>query len=277
MYSVKEYWAGVARSWAGNDAQDLSPVLHPGAPDWFNAAIDRLQARAWQRGLSYCDPGNAHFVLDVGCGTGRWLRRLLQRGFRPVGIDLTSSMLQRATAGSLGCPLLAASAECLPFPDGHFDLVSSVTVVQHLPEPCQERALKEMARVLRPGGHLVVLELIRGRAPHIFSHRPHEWIERVSSAGLSLVCWFGQEFLLLDRPFVRFAQVLRALAGHPSTASMPASPAGTAGGSKPNPLTKRLYWLGRRIPVRFSEWIEPIAQRVCPSGWATHGVFVFRK
>ncbi len=197
MYSVKEYWAGVARSWAGNDAQDLSPVLHPGAPDWFSAAIDRLQARAWQRGLRYCDSGNAHFVLDVGCRTGRWLRRLLQRGLRPVGIDLTTSMLQRAAAGSLGCPLLAASAECLPFPDRHFDLVSSVTLVQHLPEPCQERALKEIARVLRPGGHLVVLELIRGRAPHIFPHRPQEWIERVSSAGLSLVCWFGQEFLLL--------------------------------------------------------------------------------
>ena len=277
MYSVKEYWAGLAKSWAGSDAQDLSPVLHPGAPDWFNASIDRLQASAWQRGLRYCDSGNAHLVLDVGCGTGRWLRRLAQRGLRPVGIDLTTGMLQRASAGGLGCPLLAARAEHLPFPDGHFDLVSSVTVVQHLPEPCQERALKEMARVLRSGGHLVVLELIRGRAPHIFSHRPQEWIDRVSSAGLSLVFWFGQEFLLLDRPFVKLAQMLGALAGHPSKASLPEIPAATAGGSQPMPFGKRLYWSVRRITVRFSEWIEPIAQRVCPSGWATHGVFVFRK
>jgi len=277
MYSVKEYWAGLAKSYAGTRAQDFFAVLHPGAPDWFNAAIDRLQTVAWHRGLSYCEPGNGHFALDVGCGTGRWLRRLVQRGLWPVGIDLTAGMLQRAAAEGLGSPLLAASAEHLPFLDGCFDLVSSVTVVQHLPQPAQQNVLKEMARVLRPGGHLVVLELIRGRAPHIFPRPPREWIAYGSSTGLSLVCWFGQEFLLVDRVFVNLVQMLRGLAGRAGAASLPETTVGTGGERQPQPFAKRVYWSLRRVTFKLSEWLEPMAQSVCPRGWATHGLFVFRR
>lgn len=90
-------------------------------------------------------------VLEVGCGTGLIMRGLEGRAKTLKGVDISPGML--AEARRRGFDVYEGRAESLPFADGSFDLVYSFKVLAHVPEI--ERALGEMARVLRPGGHLV--------------------------------------------------------------------------------------------------------------------------
>jgi cyclopropane fatty-acyl-phospholipid synthase-like methyltransferase len=60
------------------------PFLHPGAPALFNELVDKLQYRAVRRALQMAGVARVARVLDVGCGTGRWLRRYQGLGFHEV-------------------------------------------------------------------------------------------------------------------------------------------------------------------------------------------------
>lgn len=277
MYSWKEYWDNVASSYGGADARGLAPVLHPGAPEWFNSTIDRLQERSWRRGLRRCGIAAGARVLDVGCGTGRWLRRYRQMQIRALGLDATQDMLRRAVAVGLDSPVVAARAQKLPFRDGAFDLVSDVTVVQHIPSSEQAGVLAEMVRVLRPGGHLLLIELIRGEAPHIFPRNPAGWIEAGNAGGLRLIFSEGQEFLLFDQVMVRAAQGLRRVAGGKQGSPLPAQDDASTLQRRRQSAGKSVYWAMRRISCKVSEWAEPLVQKACPISWATHALFVFQK
>jgi ubiquinone/menaquinone biosynthesis C-methylase UbiE len=90
-------------------------------------------------------------VLEVGCGTGLILEKLARLARRAEGVDLSPGML--ALAQGRGLSVREGSATELPFPDASFDVVVSFKVLAHVPDI--ERALSEMARVCRPGGHVV--------------------------------------------------------------------------------------------------------------------------
>jgi SAM-dependent methyltransferase len=97
-------------------------------------------------------------ILEVGCGTGGLLAAAAQAGLAVVGVDVASRWLvaarRRLADLGLSVPLLAASADRLPWPDGHFDTIVADSVLEHLDDPAG--ALREWSRVLRPGGHLLV-------------------------------------------------------------------------------------------------------------------------
>jgi SAM-dependent methyltransferase len=101
-----------------------------------------------------CPPGRARDVLDAGCGTGamlNWLERYA-RGGKVFGIDISPDALAFCRERGLG-NLARASVMALPFADATFDLVTSFDVlVQVQGEGADERAMREMFRVLRPGG-----------------------------------------------------------------------------------------------------------------------------
>jgi SAM-dependent methyltransferase len=102
-------------------------------------------------------------VLDVGCGDGMQAIALARRGAIVTAIDPDPAMLAaaRMNAAAAGTPLdlVRGRIEALPFADGRFDLVLAVTVLCFVRET--DRAWAEMARVLRPGGRLVIGELGR--------------------------------------------------------------------------------------------------------------------
>lgn len=101
-------------------------------------------------------------ILDVGCGTG-YLARILAAVVTPsghvTGVDPSAAMVEHARRRSPGnCTFLVGEGQNLPFPDGSFDAVVSTLAVHHIPAEARPRALREMFRVLRPGGRLVVAE-----------------------------------------------------------------------------------------------------------------------
>ena len=100
-------------------------------------------------------------VLDVGCGTGRFLHQLAlaHPKLRYFGLDLSPYYLQHARE-VLGhvehLSLVADKAEAMPFRDGTFDVVTSVHLFHELPKPVRRQVYAEMFRVLRPGGLCVI-------------------------------------------------------------------------------------------------------------------------
>jgi ubiquinone/menaquinone biosynthesis C-methylase UbiE len=103
-------------------------------------------------------------VLDVGCGTGYFVR-LLAQTVGPdgvvVGIDASPEMIDyaRRTSRALNnCEFSVEAAEALSLPDQRFDVVVSSLFLHHLPPEIQSRAVGEMQRVLRPGGALLIAE-----------------------------------------------------------------------------------------------------------------------
>lgn len=105
--------------------------------------------------------GSPRRVLDVGCGTGYLLRRLARqwpRASELAGTDPAPSMI-RAAEGSARDERLrfsAGTAERLPYPDNCFELVVSTTSFDHWSD--QQAGLRECARVLVPGGRLVLVD-----------------------------------------------------------------------------------------------------------------------
>lgn len=274
MYSPKDYWSSLAEGSESRDRSGFAPVLHPQAPPWFNQAIDSLQFRALRRALAIAAISPGARLLDVGCGTGRWLRRYIELGFSPVGLDATLGMLRIACSHQTRVPLTVGLAQSLPFSDSVFDCVSDITVVQHIPYDLQSTALREMVRVLRPGGRMILLELTRGKGSHIFPRPPGDWISEVESHGTTLIDWFGEEFFLPDRLFVLLAQIVY---GWKSNHVDQTESTSAIHSSRKSSLTRGLYWRLRRITVPFSVWTEPAIARICPAFLATHAVFVFRK
>lgn len=115
-------------------------------------------ALALLRAHAFAGTGRA---LDAGCGTGgtlRWLRAEFP-ALRVVRLDVAPEALRyvRANPAPGGVRALRGSATALPFGTAVFDLVVSLDVLQHMPEEADEvAALREAARVLRPGGLLLV-------------------------------------------------------------------------------------------------------------------------
>jgi ubiquinone/menaquinone biosynthesis C-methylase UbiE len=274
MYSPKDYWASLAEGYDSVDASGFAPVLHPQAPAWFNQVIDKLQFHALQRALAIATIRPGARFLDVGCGTGRWIRRYEELGFSPVGVDATTGMLRIARAHQTSAPLVTGLACSLPFSDATFDCVSDVTVVQHIPRELQPKALQEMVRVLKPGGRMILLELIRGRDSHIFPRPPHDWIREVESCGTTLIKCFGQEYFFPDRIFVRMAQAIFRAKGKAVDQAQSALPR-TA--SDDYSMARRVYWQLRRITVSISAWTDSPLTKIFPPSMATHAIFVFRK
>jgi demethylmenaquinone methyltransferase/2-methoxy-6-polyprenyl-1,4-benzoquinol methylase len=119
---------------------------------WKRWVYDIIGARADER------------ILDVGCGTCLFEELVEGQGCRVVGLDLTEQMIRIGQSKRIRCieALMVGDAESLPFPDDVFDIVVSCYVPKYVDIG---RLADEMARVLRPGGRVVLYDFVRPRGP----------------------------------------------------------------------------------------------------------------
>ncbi len=165
------------------DAPHSCDYFTPVRRYWWNADFLELMARRWALSA-------ARSALDVGCGVGHWsavLRALLPAKATLLGIDReprSVAIARDVAAGAPGPPRhhLVATAEALPFPDASFDLVSCQTLLIHVRDP--RAVLREMLRVLAPGGLLAVVEPNNSIVPLVAGHAgplaPAQLAERVA-------------------------------------------------------------------------------------------------
>jgi len=137
-------------------------------------------------------------VLDVGCGDGEFALELTKRGARVTGIDASTAMIQsakrRAKQHNADINFQVAVAEQLPFQAEQFDVVTAITILCFVGDAAP--VFREIARVLRPGGRLVIGELGKWSS----------W-----AAARRIRAWFGSRLWRQGR--FRTASELRDLAG----------------------------------------------------------------
>jgi ubiquinone/menaquinone biosynthesis C-methylase UbiE len=107
-------------------------------------ALQMLEARL--------SPGSK--ILDIGCGTGHLAGELMRRGYEAWGVDLSDAMVRYAREHYDKDRFQTGDIERIPFPDNSFDGVMCLGVVEYLSS--DEAALREMWRVLKPGGWAVI-------------------------------------------------------------------------------------------------------------------------
>ncbi|MFI5062902.1 MAG: class I SAM-dependent methyltransferase [Streptosporangiales bacterium] len=146
-------------------------------------------------------------ILDVGCGTGYLLRQFAARcpqAAELTGIDPAPAMIDAARAAAAGGRLrwLPGTAEHLPFPAGTFDLVVSTTSFDHWAD--QQAGLEQCARVLVPGGWLVLTDQFSAwLAPTLIASRHHKGRTRrratrlLTAAGFQAIQWHSIEAVII--------------------------------------------------------------------------------
>jgi len=215
-------------------------------------------------------------ALDIGCGFGRWTRWLAQHGAAAIGVDPTEGMLEAARRASPETiTYRSMSATALDFPADHFDIVTCVTVIQHLKPEEQNDAIAELARVLRPGGEAVVLDLkdLGDKGKIVYPRAAPDWIRTYGAHGLRVERWEGQEFVPLIRGFRWLSERVGALFGLGSDQlEGPSLLEQTRGRG-----LFQVAYAGLWVLVQLSRPLEPLCRWVLPPSWARHGCFVFRK
>ena len=172
----------------------LSSTVHAAGPD-----LEQARQLVQQSRLSGAS------LLDVGCGAGHLCFALAPFFERVVATDLSSAMLAtvRAAAAQRQLPQIEvqqASVLDLPFPDGHFDMVASRYSAHHWHDV--SAGLREMRRVLRPGGVLMMIDLMGDESPlvdthlqtiellrdpsHVRDYSPSQWRSMLQIAGWEL-------------------------------------------------------------------------------------------
>jgi SAM-dependent methyltransferase len=116
------------------------------------AMVDALAAAVGEQGSDGADSR----ILDAGCGAGRMSRYLLGRGCSVEGVDLSPGMVAMARRDTPGVRFAVGSLADLPYADDTFGGVLLWYSIIHTPPAGQDRIFAETARVLRPGGHVLV-------------------------------------------------------------------------------------------------------------------------
>jgi demethylmenaquinone methyltransferase / 2-methoxy-6-polyprenyl-1,4-benzoquinol methylase len=130
----------------------------PRGYDRMGSMLSFGQDPRWRRALvAAVDPQPGQRILDVATGTGMVAAQLARRGARVVGLDQSEEMLAVARRRfGTGVELVLGEAEQLPFADAEFDALTFTYLLRYVDDPAA--TLRELARVVRPGGRIGMVE-----------------------------------------------------------------------------------------------------------------------
>ena len=220
--SVKRQFGPVAANYATSN-------VHVAGPDLL-AMLAAAGLRGGER------------VLDAGCGAGHTALAFAAGAAEVIAVDLTEAMLAQgrklaATRGLSNISFKRGDVEKLPFADSSFDIVTSRYSAHHYPHP--HTALREFARVLKPGGMLLLADVVAPDSPahdtflntiellrdpsHVRDHTIGQWLHMAQAAGLAaelvgqwpLRLEFESWVARMNTPFLAITQIRALIEGAP--------------------------------------------------------------
>jgi trans-aconitate methyltransferase len=182
-----DYWDAHARRFGDLDYErdpgGLANVCGPGQPLWLSRHLARSQLRVFEELVSALPrPAPDATALDVGTGAARWARLLAEAGYRTTGIDLQHNLIEDDRRRFPGIEFHEVALQEYE-PEGEFDVVCSVTVLQHIPFEEQVVCIRRLREMTKTGGRALVLEHIVDQSPHVFSRTAEGWQAVFEDAG----------------------------------------------------------------------------------------------
>ena len=169
----------------------LMVARYDGLADWYDAEFQPspLEGDAWQVARRLVGEGSGA-LLDIGCGTGAYAAALAELGWTVTGVDLSEDMLRRAR--EKGVNAVRADAADLPFEDASFD--AALSIFTHSDFDDFPAALREVARVLRPGAQFVYIGV------HPCFVGPHSYYVRAVGVPRLHEGWYRREGHYMEAP-----------------------------------------------------------------------------
>lgn len=252
-----------------NPKDELDPVISEGG-GLVNRFVDYAHHLGFRKALEQLarkiGPLEGRQVLDLGCGRGRWVKEYASRGAHVTGVDVSPEAIEVLSREMPQHNFLCQDLSRLAVPEKHFDVINSVTVLQHLPEDAQLVALGRVREALKPGGHLVLLENLVDHEPDVFAHDLREWIGLVEATGLRVVWSAGSNYEVLLRIVRRLRKPISKPAGVPSLAIA----------TRNRPTFKHRPGNLLRLAVAYPSFPLEWALDKVPLVRPTHGVMIFR-
>ena len=273
---ISDYYRRVHQEALLRDADDsLGPVIGPNASDLVNRFTDFAHRLGMRRAFGFIEREWGSFVgravLDLGCGRGRWAKEYSSRGAEVTGADISLDAISWLTTEMPQHHFISRDIAALEFPDQSFDVVNSVTVMQHMPHWKQHVTLGLISRWVKRCGYVVLLENILALdEPHVFPHSSEKWIEMAQATGLECVYCCGSNFEVLFRVQGYISHRVCVSGTAKRTASYSIAPVRPRSGANRIKVGAKSFLAAASFPL---EWACQKVPLVRP----THRVMIFRK
>lgn len=147
------------------------------APQWDSLRQAFFSDRVREKAYAVVGVREGAVAADIGAGTGFMTEGLLRRGLQVIAVDPSQAMLaeiERKFAAAEGIECRLGEADRLPIPDETVDYVFANMVLHHVEKPPQ--AIKEMVRILKPGGRLVATDLDEHHFEFLQTEQHDRWL-----------------------------------------------------------------------------------------------------
>lgn len=196
--TAQKYWRENYKK--KSKAGDIGFVCFPDKSRFFNSFFDSIQRFTLNR--FYKDTTRGGVILDLGCGTGRWLSFFKQRGFDVAGVDLSSDAIDICKHKGFENVFVGDICNLTMFQAESFDYINSITVLLHIPFDKKSSVIHEIARLLKKDGVVTLIESTwNDPCPWVYGMDIAEWDKMMEKAGLFPVeksahyfCFFRTHF-----------------------------------------------------------------------------------
>lgn len=259
------------------DIDDISLSFYKGFPLWFNRLVASIKDQTLMKLLKHIRPVDKLNVLDIGCGSGRYVKILSDLGATVTGIDISKSIIQRCKHRYPNIAFFNSSLQKFDENLYKFDLILSSTTLQHIPDNEKKEAFKKITRLLKDGGSLLMIENQLDHSEHIQGLSVKKWTDLGEEAGLvpRVIMPSDHRHLIIITfkaiNIIDYFLSFRFLNSHKTTESKNTN-------IYSNKSFKGLAFLSiLRVAVFFSYFFEPIFQGLLPISFARHVGILFEK